>query len=617
MSSFLCFICHNTVNSDTNDVTREKYREIIGVNLCPDSNLCYVCQHMVNKLWLFKSVCYKRSSEYPVLFSEKGTINLQRNETHNIIICSEESCLPSTQQYSVNRDYSISNDYFKLEHDHSGIEEYFQNEAVDTQNGNENHFGNDIVEINRDIENDNQFPNDIVDVNDNGFENDNLVHIDNDDHFGVDNTVNDGTVDDFNNDSMADVFEDDPCVDDEDNQVDNLDDDNDFEFGDEELKDEVNYTSYDDERSACLNEIRNEDGTDTDRNDTSKKKSKSSTNMYKGFEKIVLTLEDQKAQLEAQRRSKKYIEAEFKCYSCALAFLFKDTYQAHMMRHEESNGEYVCDICSLRFATPRVLRSHVCSHAALLACRACGARVRPRRARAHRTHCNKGYCRVTCHLCAKVFQDGSALQQHLKRFHMSKTSNRTYPCSVCGQTYSNQAAVRTHMIKHIHRKFQCDQCPSTFSSPYTLTQHKKKHSAEEKQHVCTCGVAYSSRKSLLAHRRNSINHQERNYECPICSRPCPNQRSLNSHIASVHSAIKNFKCTSCDARYSSRKSLVRHSRSHDGPTVVKPAVCHICGNSFKGKSKLNRHLKEVCEKDKLEEELSLYYTQQNPIENAI
>lgn len=33
MSSFLCFVCHSTVNADTNEDTRDKYREVIGMNV--------------------------------------------------------------------------------------------------------------------------------------------------------------------------------------------------------------------------------------------------------------------------------------------------------------------------------------------------------------------------------------------------------------------------------------------------------------------------------------------------------------------------------------------------------------------------------------------------------
>lgn len=71
-----------------------------------------------------------------------------------------------------------------------------------------------------------------------------------------------------------------------------------------------------------------------------KKKHKSKKSKKNGFGKIILSLEEQKIELEANRRKKKYIEAEYKCYHCALGFLFKDTYQAHMMRHEEVITKY-------------------------------------------------------------------------------------------------------------------------------------------------------------------------------------------------------------------------------------------------------------------------------------
>ncbi|CAH0698226.1 unnamed protein product [Spodoptera exigua] len=374
---------------------------------------------------------------------------------------------------------------------------------------------------------------------------------------------------------------------------------------------------YTEEKNECINEIRNENSAQEGEDDAETKSDKtSSKSKTKAFEKILLPFEEQKADLEQQRRSKKYLESEFKCFNCALGFLFKDTYQTHMMRHEESNGEYRCDVCSLRFATGAVLRSHAMLHSVRYRCLVCSEWVRARQTTTHAKYCHRTATSATCHLCGRLFQDSSGLHQHLKRFHMTRTGNRTYSCSVCGKNYNNQAAVRTHMIKHIHRKFSCDQCSSVFSSPYTLSQHKKKHlrTEESKEFFCdTCGVSYSTRKSLLAHQRQSLNHQTRSYDCPICNRACPNEKSLASHISAVHSSTKDFCCSTCSARYTNRKSLIRHIKSHTNPTPIKLAYCHICGNSFKGKSKLNRHLREVCEKDKLEEELSSYYDQQHVI----
>ncbi|XP_050556885.1 zinc finger protein ZFP2-like [Spodoptera frugiperda] len=726
MSSFLCFICRNTVNTDTNEDSREKYKEIVGMNLCPDSHLCYICDHLVNKLWLFKSLCLKRSLEYPVLFSAKGTVNLQRSTIKPIILCTEEICsrTDANQFYIENKDQSInSHDYIKLEDDRDDYEEsdYFHEKPVkegvkctdhlDMNDGEmyNNHeemygndgetFGNDSITYNNDAEtcnndgktfvndgetynnsrqtynkdgqtygNDSQTINNDNEMCDNvsiTYNNDEETYSNNSQTYGNESEIygnnsqkygnnseiygnnsqtygNNSQIYDnnsqkygnnsqtygnnskmFNNDELT--YGNDSATYNNDNELDNNtntgvnQDDmaNVYENNDLNADNVAMSDYYAEEKIECLNEIRNECGVqDVGESDDKKSDENASKTKTKAFEKILLSFEEQKAELEQQRRSKKYLEAEFKCYNCALGFLFKDTYQTHMMRHEESNGEYRCDVCSLRFATGAVLRSHAALHAARYRCLHCSLWVRARQTNTHAKYCHQSATVATCHLCGRLFQDSSGLHQHLKRFHMTRPGNRTYSCSVCGKNYNNQAAVRTHMIKHIHRKFSCDQCASIFSSPYTLSQHKKKHAntEESKQYYCeTCGVSYSTRKSLLAHQRQSLNHQSRSYECPICNRACPNEKSLSSHISAVHSTTKDYCCSTCNARYTNRKSLVRHIRSHTNPTPVKLAYCHICGNSFKGKSKLNRHLREVCEKDKLEEELSSYYDHQHVI----
>lgn len=576
MSSFLCFICHNAVNSDTTEETREKYREIVGMNLCPDSHLCYICCHMVNKLWLFKSVCLKRSLEYPVLFSEKCTVTLNRSDIDNLILCPEENCLSNhaAQIYlRCNDNGNQSNDYVQLPDECNNFDDYITEKTKNCVFSVGFYSGGDNLDaiLTETVNNETTitgFENNLDSVHDTLINND---YIYNDDiNFEVNKTV-EGNVEikiEQNNDVTI-------------NYVDN-DDIGDAKFDELDTFDDSN------------NLIKNEEYS---------------------FIKTLLSVEEQKAELEAHRKSKSYLGAEFKCYNCALGFLFKDSYQAHMMRHEESNGEFVCELCTLRFASARVLRAHNTSHCERYACARCGVAVRLRQRDTHARSCHeRPPGGATCHLCGNVFQDSKGLQQHLKRFHMSKTSNRTYSCNVCGKSYHNQAAVRTHMIKHIQRKFPCDQCSATFSSPYTLTQHKKKHTDTNRgEHMCvTCGVGYASRKCLLAHMRNAMRHQEKMYDCPICSRVCPNQRSLSLHLTRVHSTSKDHACPQCNNKYTSRQSLVRHIKEHTTPRAkIKLAQCDSCGKSFKSNSKLNRHLKDVCQKDKLEEELSAYEEQQN------
>ncbi|XP_049884180.1 zinc finger protein 1 homolog isoform X2 [Pectinophora gossypiella] len=444
MSSFLCFICHSTVNNDTNEETREKYKEIIGIYLCLDSHLCYICCHIVNKLWLFKSVCLKRSLEYPMLFSEKGTLNLQKTELVVQTICLEETC----NQYG-NRNINSKTHHIQCEDTNSLHHEEYPDNPLHHQSYVDNRY---------------------VKLVDDGKEFDEF----------------------FQQDDMADSLDEIQHMDDqieatfsqyspEDNFKETRNDNDDQYFEpDNPITDNFN-TDLENDILSPTNDAISREITEIQEETRKKDKKKSKKGKKKEFEKITLTLEQQKTELERRRKEKKYMEAEFKCYNCALGFLFKDTYQTHMMRHEESNGEYRCVTCTLRFATPAVLRAHTAGHRERYECARCAAQVTPRARHTHARACYPGRTdSVACHLCGGMFADGSALQQHLKRFHQMKTSTRSYSCSVCGKTYSNQAAVRTHMIKHINRKFTCSECGSKFSSPYTLAQHSKKHSTTNK-----------------------------------------------------------------------------------------------------------------------------------------
>ncbi|KAL0858457.1 hypothetical protein ABMA27_012330 [Loxostege sticticalis] len=546
MSSFLCFICHSTVNEDTNEDMREKYREVVGMNLCPDSHLCHICCHVLNRLWLFRSVCLKRSLEYPVLFSEKGTLNLQRNDLEIHTVCFEDC------EHYKNRNINSKYYHFK----------FFD----DTSDSNEEYPS---------------YPNEYVKLEDdrNTFE-----EIKDKQNYqeAIHNDAEPEYSQDFSEESTLEATNIDVEPSEEDYQ----------EIADSQQEDDetdVNFDNLDECKSPKIENVEEKfEETETEKCEKKKNKSKKEKQL---FEKFKLSVSEQKAELERNRKEKKYIEAEFKCYNCALGFLFKDTHQAHMMRHEESNGEYRCGICTLRFATPAVLRAHTSIHAERHKCTHCGEVVRPRHRVSHARACrNLPAESVACHLCGNMFNGPNALQQHLKRFHRSKSTGRTYACSVCGERYNDQAAVRTHMIKHIQRKFHCDECSSTFSSPYTLRQHKKKHEAPQ----------------LLRKKPPRQPQEMASFDCPICGRVCPTQRSLASHIATVHSTSKDYACALCPARYTTRKSLVRHAKRHEGRVETVKAVCHHCGSSFKGNNKLNRHLRQVCEKEKWEEELSTY-----------
>ncbi|CAK1553297.1 unnamed protein product [Leptosia nina] len=676
MSSFLCFLCHSTVNDETNEETREKYKEVVGIHLCPDSHLCYICCHVLHKLFMFRSICLKRSLEYPVLFSEKGTINLHRSDIEINILCPEDCDQYQVKQYQYDYNNDFNNHFNQTDFNHSHFnenhvndnqyveleDEYdcFMKNQYDVEKVTENydyindktdtvlndeHFHNfnenfDYFKYNVEIPPINNVQcknNDNIGLNYNESRSDftteiNQPNFDLNDYenqikhhsirnescmqniSNISNTVNAVTV--AENDIVENEFENtlqssqvnnktlnanlnenvipNPVRENDKvtiiNDCNNDTNDTNTNINDDTIDD---VESFDDVKTDKLGEIESH----IEHKKVKKKK--------KGFKKIILTIEEQKKELERNRKSKKYIEAEFKCYNCALGFLFKDTYQAHMMRHEESNGEFLCDTCTLRFSTHALLRTHNEMHSNIYKCLLCGELMKPRAKRTHPCFKTKIDEVVPCHLCGNLFRDANGLQQHLRRVH-AKISNRLHSCTICNESFTSPSVLKTHMIKHINGKFQCEKCPAVYKNPYTLARHKKKHDLLKEQHYCTlCEEIFDSRKNLLAHIRRTAAHQNTVLECPICGRICATQSALDAH-EQTH-APAQYNCTICANSYTSRKSLIRHIKRHTPGVVAKIAVCHLCGNSFKGKNKLNRHLKQVCEKDKLEEQLTALY----------
>jgi ribosomal protein L44E len=222
---------------------------------------------------LIKASQIKYKINYIFNCSEKGTLNLQRNEPEVYNLCAEETC-----------------DHYKNRNLNSKFYQF--NDLNEHINSNEKDALNEYVQLHEEFD---DFPK---------YKHDYNADVDQTDNY---NEINDDI-------SHDDNFNDDYEVNNE------LYEPNDNEKCENDVTEETN------------SEVKNvEEKTD----EVSPKKKDKSKKIKRRFEKIILSLEVQKAELEAKKKDTKYIDAEFKCSNCALGFLFKDTYQAHMMRHEE------------------------------------------------------------------------------------------------------------------------------------------------------------------------------------------------------------------------------------------------------------------------------------------
>ena len=100
----------------------------------------------------------------------------------------------------------------------------------------------------------------------------------------------------------------------------------------------------------------------------------------------------------------------------------------------------------------------------------------------------------------------------------------------------------------------------------------------------------------LVHKHNSDlkrkdNQRNISYDFENCD-----EKVVINHKLKEHDENKPFTCDICNATFTRKDSLKRHSVSvHEGKKPLKPFKCDICSAAFPAKSKLKTHFAEAHE----------------------
>ncbi|XP_063427182.1 GDNF-inducible zinc finger protein 1-like [Mytilus trossulus] len=153
-----------------------------------------------------------------------------------------------------------------------------------------------------------------------------------------------------------------------------------------------------------------------------------------------------------------------------------------------------------------------------------------------------------------------ALQQHLKRVHLSVEERELFTCETCKKSWLEKKTLDRHMkVKHgkgVVKEHLCDICGKGFETPYDVKKHKQVHD-KVPQYVCDmCSKAFKFRTGLLIHMK-------------------------------THTGERNFLCKDCGKAFQQLGTLKRHQRTHTGE---RPFVCSLCKDTFNDSSILRRHM---------------------------
>ena len=102
-----------------------------------------------------------------------------------------------------------------------------------------------------------------------------------------------------------------------------------------------------------------------------------------------------------------------------------------------------------------------------------------------------------------------------------------------------------------------------------------------------CKAIFEELKTFKAHLASHLPSKEKRYQCVICGKLFSSKSTVQKHVR-LHNGVKPYKCETCGKSFSERFSLKRHLLIHTGE---KPFECTICQKSFGRKDYRDLHMK--------------------------
>jgi hypothetical protein len=279
----------------------------------------------------------------------------------------------------------------------------------------------------------------------------------------------------------------------------------------------------------------------------------------------------------------------FPCTQCNKRFRFNGLLERHLKVHS-NDKPHACTKCKSTFKGVEALKLHMRTvhpvrkgewHG-LHQCPDCDAKFEWLHELVK--HSNKH--NIVCSICEKRF-DGPHGPKNL-RFHMQTThsEDRPWPCTMCEKRFKRKGGLRTH-LEAVH------------DSQLEVMEDEEHRT---KPHACAhpgCGRRFKLKNLLTAHLR--VHSDERPHPCTHCEKRFKTKGELKSHLKAVHKITDAsisatpptpFACThaGCGRSFRWKSRLKTHMISH---SVERPFACTLCKKTFKSKSQLAHHMREV------------------------
>ncbi|XP_052746280.1 zinc finger protein 555 [Bicyclus anynana] len=366
-----------------------------------------------------------------------------------------------------------------------------------------------------------------------------------------------------------------------------------------------------------------------------KKSIKSGNQDYlKYFEVTKLSLEEQLATIQSRKEAPNFKKSRYKCMTCYKGFSNVTTYEAHMARHTDKYGPFVCEICGLHNKSSDRYRHHVKNHSRVYSCNVCPF-VTTYDITAEKHALWHDGITYKCEICSAEFSKKTTYLSHLRIWHPSDVV-----CTLCGCSFINDRGLRLHMsYKHRSNDIEspsgpkCEPCNIRFASESAYQQHldvslkhaddstlepdspkipnnklNMKHAPRSRQDIQTvecelCGTQLKGFKLYALHfskihpdkTSSQLRPNLEQFLCDQCGKSFKYPSLLKDHQL-VHSGVrkyqsdKSYPCPICGKKFTLKGNTDRHMWTHKN---VKPFKCHSCEKTFVNPSDRARHVLHV------------------------
>ncbi|KAH7707338.1 oocyte zinc finger protein XlCOF6-like [Aphelenchoides avenae] len=169
----------------------------------------------------------------------------------------------------------------------------------------------------------------------------------------------------------------------------------------------------------------------------------------------------------------------------------------------------------------------------------------------------------------------------------SSGGRRRHRCDFCGESFARPDILIAHLRRHTQEKpFECADCGKRFAHEYNLTRHGNVH-RQERYECMECPKSYVTLQALSEHLQK-FHDGRRPFTCRKCTKGFLLQRQLDGHVCAL-STGQFLECKRCEHKFTHASHLYQHmQKRHPGYT---PFGCSTCPARFNSKRDLNEHVR--------------------------